>query len=132
MHPLAMQIAARGGLCYYRCYPETSDNMFIPSFLLGVGVVILGFLLTFFFPIQRGRLQNGLWDVITLVLFVAGVYLINYYDLLSNLIIGVIAGFIAVLIRDFRLWTVRFRNQTYRRSHRYYWYDRMSRRRRRY
>jgi len=105
--------------------------MFIPSFLLGAGAILLGLLLTFVFPIQRGRLQNGGWDIITLALFVAGVYLINYYDSFSNIVIGVIAGFVAVVIRDFRLWMVRFRDQTYRRSHRYHWYGRMWGRRRR-
>ena len=99
--------------------------MLIPVGLLGWGCVLLGFLLTFVFPIQRGRLGNQVWDLITLALFVTGAYLINYYDLLSNLVIGVIAGFIAILIRDFRLWKVRFRDQVYRRTHRYYWYGRM-------
>jgi hypothetical protein len=99
--------------------------MTIPPLLLGLGCTIFGLLLTFVFPIQRGRLGNQLWDLITLALYVAGAYFINYYDLLSNLIIGAIVGFIAILIRDFRLWTVRFRDQVYRRSHRYYWYGRM-------
>lgn len=107
--------------------------MTIPPLLLGLGCVVLGVLLTLVFPIQRGRLSNQVWDLITLALFVAGAYFINYYDLLSNLIIGAIVGFIAILIRDFRLWTVRFRDQVYRRSHRYYWYGRMwGGRRRRY
>jgi type II secretory pathway component PulF len=99
--------------------------MTIPPLLLGLGCVVLGFLLTFVFPIQRGRLGNQVWDLITLALFVAGAYFINYYDLLSNLIIGASVGFIAILIRDFRLWAVRFRDQVYRRSHRYYWYGRV-------
>jgi len=110
--------------------------MFISPFWLGVIAVGLGVLLTLVFPIQRGRLSNQVWDFITLALFVAGAFFINYYDLLSNLIIGAIAGFIAVLIRDFRLWVARFKGQVYRRSHRYYWYGRANnwygRRRRRY
>jgi chromate transport protein ChrA len=108
--------------------------MFIPSFLLGLGAVLLGLLLTLVFPIQRGRLRNGLWDVITFVLFVAGFYFINYFDTLSNIVLGAVVGFVAVVIRDFRLWALRFRDQTYRRSHRYYWYGRMwgGRRRRRW
>jgi hypothetical protein len=43
---------------------------------------------------------------------------------LSNLGVGVIAGILAILFRDFRLWTVRFQDRVYRRSHRYYWYGR--------
>ena len=37
---------------------------------------------------------------------------------------GAIAGGVAILIRDFRLWLARFKSQVYRRSHRYYWYGR--------
>jgi hypothetical protein len=111
--------------------------MSIPPLLIGLACVVLGFLLTLVFPIQRGRLNNQLWDLATLALFVAGAYFINYYDLLSNLIIGGSVGVVAILIRDFRLWAVRFRDRVYNRSHRYYWYGRArglfgSRRRRRY
>lgn len=108
--------------------------MTIPSVVLGLGCVLFGLALTFVLPIQRGRLRNQLWDMVTFALFVAGAYFINYYDLVSNLVLGAIAGFAAILIRDFRLWTVRFRDRTYNRSHRYYWYGRargwMGRRRR--
>lgn len=98
--------------------------MTVPPFLLGVGCVILGVLLTFVFPIQRGRFNNQVWDFITLALFVAGAYFIRYYDTVSNVVIGVIVGFIAILIRDFRLWLVRFKGQVYRSTHRYHWYGR--------
>lgn len=98
--------------------------MTIPSFFIGLACVAIGFGLTFVWPIQRGRLSNQLWDFITLALFVLGSVWINYWDMPSNLAQGVIAGFIAILIRDFRLWLVRYRNQGYRRSHRYYWYGR--------
>lgn len=108
--------------------------MNLPPLLLGLGCLLAGLALTFVLPIQRGQLNNQLWDLIVFGLFVAGAYLINYYDPLSNLVLGAIAGFVAVLIRDFRLWTVRFRDRTYTRRHRYYWYGRarnwMGRRRR--
>jgi type II secretory pathway component PulF len=110
--------------------------MTIPPFLLGIACTVAAFLLTFIFPIQRGRLWNQVWDFITLALFVAGAWLINYWDALSNLGVGVIAGVIAILIRDFRLWKVRFRDQVYRRTSPRYWYGRAygwwGRRRRRY
>ncbi len=98
--------------------------MTIPPVLFGIGSVALGLLLTFVIPIQRRRLSNQVWDFITLALFVAGAYFIGFFGLLSDLVIGAIVGFVAILIRDFRLWVVRFRGQTYRRSHRYHWYGR--------
>ena len=45
----------------------------MPYPLLGLGCVVLGLLLTFVFPIQRQRLSNQLWDLVTLALFVLGV-----------------------------------------------------------
>jgi hypothetical protein len=108
----------------------------LPYPLFGVLCVLLGVLLTIGFPIQRGRLANQLWDFITLVLFVLGLWWINYWDTLSNLGVGLIAGVVAIIIRDIRLWLVRYRSQSYRRGHRYYWYgqarDWYGRRRRRY
>ncbi len=96
----------------------------IPSLLLGLLSLLAAVLLTLVFPIQRGRLNNQLWDLITLALFVGAAYWINYYDMPSNLILGGLAGFAAILIRDFRLWLVRFQDRAYNRSHRYYWYGR--------
>jgi hypothetical protein len=98
--------------------------MTIPPLLLGIGCIVLGLLLTFAFPIQRRRFANQLWDLITLALFVAGVWFINYWDFWSNIGVGLIAGLIAIVIRDIRLWKVRFKDQVYRRRHRYYWYGR--------
>jgi type II secretory pathway component PulF len=98
--------------------------MTISTSILGTGCLILALLLTFLLPIQRGRFQNQLWDFITLALFVAGTWFIRYWDDLSNLGLGVIAGIVAILIRDFRLWTVRFQDRVYRRGHRYHWYGR--------
>ena len=111
--------------------------MTIPTVVLGVLCLAFGLLLTFVFPIQRGRVRNLLWDLITLALFVGAAYWLNIWDLLSNLVVGLIAGGVAILIRDFRLWIVRFRGRAYNRSHRYHWYGRASdwygrRRRRRY
>jgi type II secretory pathway component PulF len=111
--------------------------MTIPTFLIGPACIVLGLLLTFIFPIQRGRIQNQLWDLVTLALFVAGTWWIGYWDWLSNIGVGLIAGIIAVLIRDFRLWKVRFRDQVYRRTSPRYWYGQAynllgRRRRRRY
>ncbi len=98
--------------------------MFIPPGLLGPGLILLGLLLTFIFPIQRGRLWNQLWDFVTFALFVAGFVIFNYWDLASNFALGVIGGVIAIIIRDFRLWLVRFRGQVYRRTSPRYWYGR--------
>ncbi len=106
--------------------------MTIPPLLLGLGCVLLAVLLTFVFPIQRARLSNQAWDLVTLALLVGGAWWLNLFDTLSNVGLGLIAGFIAILIRDFRLWLARFRGQAYRRSHRYYWYGRAWGRRRRY
>ena len=101
--------------------------MTIPPLILGLSCLILGLLLTFVFPIQRGRLSNRLWDLMTLGLFVGGVWFVHYWDPLSNLGVGLIAGLIAVVIRDFRLWLARFRGQVYRATHPYYWYGRAHR-----
>jgi len=98
--------------------------MTIPTPILGAISVILALLLTFVFRIQRGSLAARFWDFVTLVLFVASAWWINYWDPLSNLIVGVVAGLVAVVIRDIRLWAARFRGMVYRRTHRYYWYDR--------
>ena len=98
--------------------------MVIPPTILGLVCLTLALLLTFVLPIQRGRLPNQLWDFITLALFVSGAWFIRFWDDLSNIGVGVIAGLIAIAIRDFRLWVVRFRGQVYRRSHRYHWYGR--------
>jgi hypothetical protein len=111
--------------------------MFIPTRLLGIFCLIVALLLTFVLRIQRGRFQNQLWDFITLALFVVGAWWVNYWDPLSNLVVGAVAGLAAIVIRDVRLWAARFRGQVYRRTHRYYWYGRAGswfggRRRRRY
>ncbi len=111
--------------------------MTIPIYILGPGMILAGFLLTFILPIQRGRLWNQLWDFITFALFVAGFWIFNIWDTASNITLGVIFGVVAILIRDFRLWAVRFRGQMYRRYHPRYWYGRAydwygRRRRRRY
>src|SRR5689334_1341468 len=87
--------------------------MTIPTVVLGGLCLALGLLLTFVFPIQRGRVRNLLWDLITLALFVAAAYWLNIWDLLSNIVVGLIAGGVAILIRDFRLWIVRFRGRAY-------------------
>ena len=98
--------------------------MTIPTFIVGPALLIAGFLLTFIFPIQRGRLQNQVWDFITLALFVAGWWRLNVWDVPSNIVIGVLCGVGAVIIRDFRLWLVRFKGQMYRRYNPRYWYGR--------
>lgn len=98
--------------------------MTIPTWLLGSLCLIAGLLLTFVLPIQRRRFSNQVWDFITLALFVAGAYLVGYFGTLADLVIGAIVGFVAILIRDFRLWIVRFKGQVYGRSHRYHWYGR--------
>ena len=98
--------------------------MTIPYPILGLFCVVVALLLTFVLRIQRGGLSHRFWDVVTLVLFVLGVWWIGYWDALSNLVVGVVAGLIAVLIRDIRLWAARFRSMVYRRTHRYYWYGR--------
>ncbi len=90
----------------------------------GVICLIFAVMLTFVWPIQRSRLSNQVWDLFTFGLWLAAAYLIRPLDLLGTLALGVGAGFIAVLIRDFRLWAVRFRDRSYGRRHRYYWYGR--------
>jgi len=111
--------------------------MTIPTYILGPALLVAGLLLTFIFPIQRGRLANQVWDFITFVLFMAGWIISNYWDLASNIILGLIFGVGAILIRDFRLWVVRFKGQVYRRTNPRYWYGQAyglfdRRRRRRY
>ena len=98
--------------------------MALPYPLFGVLCLVFGVLLTIGFPIQRARLANQFWDFITLALFVLGLWWINYWDTLSNLVVGVIAGLAAVVIRDIRLGLARARSQSYGRRHRYYWYGR--------
>jgi type II secretory pathway component PulF len=103
---------------------DKEEAMTIPRPLIGTICLIAGLLLTFVLPIQRRRLSNQLWDFITLALFVAGFYLLGYFNTIVNIVLGAIVGFVAILIRDFRLWVVRFKGQMYGRSHRYHWYGR--------
>ncbi len=98
--------------------------MTIPPLILGPGCLVLGLLMTFVIPIQRQRFWNLATDVFTLLLFIAGVWIINYWDQWSNFGVGLIAGVIAVIIRDFRLWLARFKGQVYRTTHPRYWYGR--------
>jgi chromate transport protein ChrA len=112
--------------------------MTIPPLVLGLACLVLGLLLTFVVRIQRGRLRNQVWDLITLALFVGAAWWLRIWDAWSNLVVGLIAGLLAIVIRDIRLWAVRFRDQVYGRRHRYYWYGQARdwysgrRRRRRY
>lgn len=78
--------------------------------------------LTFFIPIQRGRLRNNLWDAIVVALCVASGYLINPVgnEVVSGLA-GLGVGALAVVIRDFRLWWVRATDRARRRDR---WYSR--------
>jgi hypothetical protein len=101
---------------------ETSVTL--PTVVLGAACLIGALLLTFGLPIQRGRLRNQVWDFVTLALLVGAAWWINYWDPMSNVVVGVIAGGLAIVVRDVRLWAVRFRSQAYRRSHRYHWYGR--------
>ena len=98
--------------------------MIIPTPILGAACVFLALLLTLVFRIQRNSFSNRVWDFVTLALLVVGVWWIDFWDPLSNLVVGVIAGLVAIGIRDLRLWAARFRGQAYRRTHRYYWYNR--------
>lgn len=98
--------------------------MFIPTLVLGLICLAVAVLLTFVFPIQRGRFRNQLWDFLTLALFIGGVWWLARWDPLSNFVVGALAGVAAILIRDFRLWLARFKGRLYRRTHRYYWYGR--------
>jgi len=98
--------------------------MTIPTLVLGIGCLVLALLLTLIFPIQRGRRRNQVWDFITLALMVGAAWWINYWEVVSNVVVGLIAGGLAIIIRDVRLWAARFRSQVYRRSHRYHWYGR--------
>ncbi|MBL8055994.1 MAG: hypothetical protein JNK29_04815 [Anaerolineales bacterium] len=97
--------------------------MLIPAPLLGFGCLLLALALTFILPIQRGRLNN-FWDFVTLALWTAGAFWVNYWDMPSNLVVGFLAGLGSIFIRDFRLWLVRFQDRSYGRGHRYYWYGR--------
>jgi hypothetical protein len=98
--------------------------MTIPPWVLGLSSLVLGLLLTLVWPIQRGRVRNQLWDLVTLVLFIVAAWGLHLWDVGSNLAIGLLTGLAAVVVRDFRLWLKRSGAQTYRRSHRYYWYGR--------
>lgn len=98
--------------------------MDIPYPMLGVLCVIVGLLLTIGGPVQRGRLNHRLWDLVVLVLFIVGVVWIRYWDDLSNFVVGLLAGLAAILIRDVRAFVRHFQGEVYHRSHRYYWYGR--------
>jgi hypothetical protein len=98
--------------------------MDLPYSMLGVVCLIVGLLLTVGGPVQRGRLNHRLWDVLTLALFIIGVCWIRYWDDLSNFGVGLLAGLAAILVRDVRSFVRHFQGQVYRRSHRYYWYGR--------
>jgi len=98
--------------------------MTIPPPFLGILCLILGLMLTFVLRIQRRRLANQVWDLITLALFIGAAWWLNLWDPLSNVVVGLFVGLAAVVIRDFRLWAARLSSKVYRRTHRYYWYGR--------
>jgi len=95
-----------------------------PYLILGVVCVILGVLITLGGPVPRARLGHRLWDLLVLVLFIVGVIWIRYWDDLSNFGVGLIAGLVAIVIRDIRGFMVHFQREAYGRGHRYYWYGR--------
>ena len=98
--------------------------MDLPYPILGVVCLILGLLVTLGGPVPRNRLSHRLWDVLVLALFIVGVVWIRYWDDLSNFGVGLIAGVVAILIRDVRGFVRHFQNDAYGRGHRYYWYGR--------
>jgi len=119
-------VFGKPNLCYIGPAPAALPGapVTIPPPFLGFLCLIGGLALTFTLRIQRRRLANQVWDLITLACFVGAAWWLNIWDPLSNLVVGLLAGLAAVVIRDFRLWAARLSSKVYRRSHRYYWYGR--------
>ena len=119
-------VFCKENLCYIGSVliPLPGANVTIPPPFLGFLCLIGGLALTFALRIQRRRLANQVWDLITLACFVGAAWWLNIWDPLSNLVVGLLAGLAAVVIRDVRLWAARLSSKVYRRTHRYHWYGR--------
>lgn len=110
--------------------------MTIPQPVIGVGALLIGLLLTFILPPGRRGRYALLGSIAVFALWVMAAFYLWPLDPRNGwnwVLPGVIAGAVAVVIRDIRRWARYFQNLSYRVRHPYYWYSRFraSRRRRR-
>lgn len=111
--------------------------MYIDQRILGVICLIGGLLLTFVYPLGQRRGNHLISELLLLALFVVAAFnlipvaWIPEEETWKVILIGLGAGLLAVVYRDFRRFIRYFQGKFYRMSHPYYWYGRVYRNRRR-
>ena len=102
--------------------------------LVGIICLLAALAITFFWPIGSSRRNHVAGEIVIVVLFVAaggflyaGGWLPESVSWFAAMGIGLIAGIVAVVLRDVRRFIQHFRYQTYKYTHPYYWYGRAGR-----
>ena len=94
-----------------------------------------GIALAFFWPLGRKDAGHFLFNLVIIALFVAAAFNLITRDMLESdatvLVMGLVAGLLAVLVRSVRRWLKYFQGVVARRTSPYYWYRRAFTRRRR-
>ena len=103
--------------------------------VLGILCLVLAIGLTLFYPLGRKNGSHLISSLIILALFVTAAFNLIPANVVPSdamvIVIGLIAGGIAVLIRSVRRWVRYFQGAVARRTSPYYWYQRAYSRRRR-
>jgi hypothetical protein len=107
-----------------------SSNALVGWLCLAGGVA-----LAFFWPLGRKDAGHLLFNLAILALFVAAAFNLITRDMVESdatvLVMGLVAGLLAVLVRSVRRWLKYFQGVVTRRTSPYYWYRRAFTRRRR-
>jgi len=107
----------------------------ISQTFLGLLCLVLAIGLTVFYPLGRKNGSHLLSNVIIIALFITAAFNLIPVEAVPSdvmvIVIGLIAGGIAVLIRSVRRWVRYFQGAVARRTSPYYWYQRAYTRRRR-
>lgn len=102
--------------------------MTIPEPVVGWGALLIALYLTCLAPPGRRGRNAIIGSVAVAALVFTAAWFLWPAD--NWLLPAVVASLIAIVIRDVRRWVRYFRNLSYRMRHPYYWYSRLSRRRR--
>jgi len=103
--------------------------------LVGLLCLAGAILLAFFYPLGRKDGQHLFFNLAIIVLFVVAAFNLITGEIIESdvtvLLIGLVAGAAAALIRSFRRWVKFYQGVVARRASPYYWYRRAYRPRRR-
>jgi hypothetical protein len=104
--------------------------MFISITVLGWICLAAAILLTFFYPLGQLHRSHVVSQAAMFICYVVAAFILIPYDWVPQdqgwkaLIIGALAGLIAIIFRDIRRFFRFFHGKIYRMSHPYYWYSR--------